>query len=79
MICLPDYLEKPIDCLHCWIPCDINNYNKCPVIEIVQCKNCRYYEETDSRIGTCLLTISGAVVDGFCAWGERRNEHGRFN
>ena len=38
--------------------------------EIVRCKDCKYYEETDSRIGTCLLTISGAEVDGFCAWGE---------
>ena len=41
-------------------------------IEIVRCKDCKYYEETDSRVGTCLLTISGAEVDGFCAWGERR-------
>lgn len=39
-------------------------------VEVVRCKDCRYYEETDSRIGTCLLTISGAEVDGFCAWGE---------
>ena len=39
-------------------------------VEVVRCKDCKYYEETDSRIGTCLLTISGAEVDGFCAWGE---------
>ena len=41
-------------------------------VEVVRCKDCKYYEETDSRIGTCLLTISGAEVDGFCAWGEWR-------
>ena len=41
---------------------------------VVQCKDCKYYEETDSRIGTCLLTISGAEVGGFCAWGEWRGD-----
>lgn len=41
-----------------------------PTVEIVRCEDCKYYEETDSRIGTCLLTISGAEIDGFCAWGE---------
>lgn len=43
-------------------------------VQVVRCKNCKYYEETDSRIGTCLLTISGAEVDGFCAWGEWRGD-----
>ena len=39
---------------------------------VVMCKDGKYYEETDSRIGTCLLTTSGAQVDGFCSWGEKR-------
>ena len=43
-------------------------------VGVVRCKDCKYYEETDSRIGTCLLTISGAEVDGFCAWGEWRGD-----
>ena len=43
-------------------------------IKVVRCKDCKYYEETDSRIGTCLLTISGAEVDGFCAWAERKED-----
>lgn len=41
-------------------------------VPVVRCNDCKYYEETDSRIGTCLLTISGARVDGFCAWAERK-------
>lgn len=48
--------------------------DKVPTIDavpVIRCKDCKYYEETDSRIGTCLLTISGAEVNGFCAWGER--------
>lgn len=43
-------------------------------VEVVRCNDCKYYEETDSRIGTCLLTISGAEVGGFCAWGEWRGD-----
>ena len=43
-------------------------------VPVVRCKDCKYYEETNSRIGTCLLTISGAEVDGYCAWGERRTD-----
>ena len=41
---------------------------------IIRCKDCKYYEETNDRIGTCLLTINGAEVDGFCAWGERKDD-----
>lgn len=40
-------------------------------VSVVRCKDCKYYEETNSRIGTCLLTVSGAEIDGFCSWGER--------
>ena len=35
-----------------------------------KCKDCDYYEETDSKIGTCLLTSCGAYPNGYCAWAE---------
>lgn len=44
------------------------------IVEVVRCKDCRYYEETDAMIGTCLLTTSGAEVKGYCAWAERRTD-----
>ena len=43
--------------------------------ELIRCRDCKYYEETDETIGTCLLTASGAHVKGYCAWAERRGEH----
>lgn len=43
-------------------------------VEVVRCRDCEYYVETNGRIGTCELTISGAKDDGFCAWGERKND-----
>lgn len=41
---------------------------------LIRCKDCKYYEETDETIGTCLLTESGAHVKGYCAWAERKEE-----
>ena len=41
---------------------------------LIRCKDCKYYEETDETIGTCLLTESGAHVKGYCSWGERKEE-----
>ena len=42
--------------------------------EVVRCKDCKYYEETDEDVGTCLLVQAGADPDGFCAWAERRED-----
>lgn len=43
-------------------------------VRVVRCRDCEYFVETNGRIGTCELTISGAEDDGFCAWGERKND-----
>jgi hypothetical protein len=43
-------------------------------VEIVRCKDCKYYEEQDETIGTCLLTESGAHVKGYCSWAEVKDE-----
>ena len=44
------------------------------VVRVVRCRDCEYYVETNGGIGICELTISGAKDDGFCAWGERKND-----
>ena len=49
----------------------------CPLIDIVQCKDCKYYD-TESRSFSCCTDIFGAVrymePDGFCSKGERRSK-----
>ena len=45
--------------------------------EIVRCRDCKHYEETDTMFGfdnTCNWWAEEPTVDpdGFCAWGERR-------
>ena len=42
--------------------------------ELIRCKDCKYYEEQDETIGTCLLTESGAHIEGYCSWGEVKEE-----
>lgn len=39
-------------------------------VPVIRCKDCKYYEEQDETIGTCLLTESGAHIKGYCAWAE---------
>ena len=44
-----------------------------PKEEIVRCRDCRFFRiglNTDS----CAFTDKYARADGFCAWGERRNQ-----
>lgn len=43
-------------------------------VPVVRCKDCKYYEETDETIGTCLLTESGAHIKGYCSWAEVKEE-----
>lgn len=43
-------------------------------VPVVRCKDCKYYEEQDETIGTCLLTESGAHVKGYCSWAEVKDE-----
>ena len=43
-------------------------------VEVVRCKDCKYYEEQDETIGTCLLTESGAYIEGYCSWAGVREE-----
>lgn len=58
-----------------WAGSRISRLHAIDAVPVVRCKDCKHYEETDSRIGTCLLTVSGAEVDGFCSWGERREDN----
>lgn len=53
---------------------EIDNAPTVDAVRVVRCRDCEYYVETNGRIGTCELTISGAEDDGFCAWGERKND-----
>lgn len=49
-------------------------YDGVDAVEVVRCKDCKYYEEQDETIGTCLLAESGAHIKGYCAWAEVKEE-----
>lgn len=55
----------------------ISRINEAPTVDavpVVRCCDCKYYEEQDETIGTCLLTESGAHIKGYCSWAEVKEE-----
>ena len=53
---------------------EIYNAPTVDAVPVVRCKDCKYYEEQDETIGTCLLTESGAHVNGYCSWAEIKDD-----
>lgn len=47
---------------------------------IVRCRDCRYYQPKEGAMLSCRFEYNGftqwklAEPDGFCKWGERKNE-----
>lgn len=51
--------------------------NEAPSIDIVRCKECKYYNVYLDEHGSwkrCDLSMVGAEADCFCSWGERSSE-----
>ena len=72
-----DALKLDIMCVYGSNPKYINWLNHAPTVDavpVIRCKDCKYYEETDETIGTCLLTESGAHIKGYCSWAEVKEE-----
>ena len=51
--------------------------NKAPSIDIVRCKECRWYRAYADQYGCwerCDRTMMEANTDGFCSYGKRRED-----
>ena len=54
---------------------DADMLNDCPLIEIVECKNCKYWADDMSGNMWCEHAIGGLTeANDFCSYGERREE-----
>ena len=84
MIAIPN-MEKPKSCWECplydseypWT-CDLFDAY-CPLIDIVRCGECKYYEESEYIEGdmVCKYHIGHTYyteADRFCSYGERRTD-----
>ena len=56
----------------------------CDVVEIVRCKDCKYFDiEEDDALGTCMgkficVSLGGEIYpepNHYCSYGERRSEN----
>ena len=71
--------EEPIDCPgfesnECFVLKESLRKQYEMYEQVIRCKDCKYYEEQDETIGTCLLTESGAHIKGYCSWAEVKEE-----
>lgn len=66
---------SPCDPDECFIRDVIRDAPTVDAVEVVRCKDCRYYEENaESRTRFCRrgLNYQYAEPDGFCSYGERK-------
>lgn len=66
------WVSKP----YCWLLGEHirdDKRNDCPLIEIVQCKDCKRYETQADGLGRCTGWDRLCNDDHFCSFGERRN------
>ena len=51
----------------------VDNINQAPSIDIVRCKECRHWRNTDAeKIPTASIACGNMHADDFCSYGERR-------
>ena len=74
MIAIPN-MEKPKNCRTCTFKSNkegecwyVHDENDCSLIDIVQCKDCRYNDGTDF----CEFYYMSIFPKDFCSYGERR-------
>lgn len=80
MIAIPN-MERPESCWQCynegcdhWAEYGYDNSAVCPLIDIVRCGECKHwYNDADCGMA-CEFTNMKQPSDGFCNWGERREE-----
>ena len=80
MIAIKGMEEMPANCFDCCLTaseCPVSMFRKdrradgCPLVEIVTCKNCKYWHD-DGIMTTCDKTIgNGFPKDYYCADGKR--------
>lgn len=76
-----DGLDMPKSCKRCPFTCEALQFfngkgrpQKCPLIEIVRCGECKYakYKIENAEYVKCMITQLFVSKTDFCSYGERR-------
>lgn len=43
-------------------------------VEVVRCKDCKHFEPTKDTFGACEMLTTYMHNNGYCSWGERKDE-----
>lgn len=72
------YDEAYNDGIDTAISCIGNEIPAADVVEVVRCKDCRYYYKDSDGYEMCINSegYDHISADGFCAWAERRDDNG---
>lgn len=65
------------DSIKSYLRCTAKNIPAADVVEVVRCGACVVYRarrDAGDDVGFCLATRHYVPDDGFCAWGERKDE-----
>jgi len=72
---MSEYIITCDDEVAMWVGNDVESMK-----EIVRCRDCRYYKPKEGAMLSCKFEYHGftqwklAEPDGYCAWGERREQ-----
>ena len=86
MIAIQD-MKMPNTCTMCWLSniCKVrrgrpawdgwqNRMNGCPLMEIVQCKDCKHWQCDDSESYCDELGIFNTDMNSYCSYAKRKEE-----
>lgn len=54
-------------------PETINKIPSADVVEVVRCKDCKYYVPISEKIGECKDTRMNSTYMSYCSYGERKD------
>lgn len=73
---LTDYYHHTTDTQHTALREALGRVETVDAVEVVRCKDCKFYHRMTAETGICKLACRHLGNDGFCSEGERKEGNG---